>query len=420
MRVAANAELQRQLPAAIELRHRLHRQPYVGGAEHPTRELLRAALDGLVLTDVVEGGLVRIGGDGRAVAIRAELDALPIAEASGVEFASERPGCAHLCGHDVHMAALVATVRTLQAVFATDSAAAAVAAPLLAVFQPREEVVPPGAVDFIDRPELDRASVIGMVGVHVQPVLPAGAFSAEAGPINASADTFEIVVRGRPAHGAYPHLGRDPIVAAAAVIQALQHLVSRRTDPIQPAVVTVGKIAGGDAHNQVPGEVTMLGTVRAYDESHRAVLHAELRTAAQATAAAYGCTADVDVHIGEPLLDNDPALSARVTAALRSIGLTAAPPWRSCGADDFAYYGTRVPALMVFAGVGDATPGTPGLHHPAFVPDDRAVGDVARIMLASYFSLATADPVTADLVVAPVADARPTADSPIADLGGSR
>lgn len=392
-RIEALAALERHLPAAVELRRRLHRQPFVGGSEQPTRDLVAAALPFAAMTVVVEGGLVHVGASGkRAVAIRAELDALPIQEHSGVEFASERPGVAHLCGHDVHMAALVATAAALHDVIDDDDA------PLLAVFQPREEVVPPGAVDFVDRPELAAGAVVGIVGVHVQPVLPAGSFSAEAGPINASADNFEVVVHGQAAHGAYPHLGRDPIVAAAAVVQSLQQLVARRNDPMQPAVVSVGRIAGGDAHNAIPGEVTMLGTIRAYGEDQRTALEDDLRNAVTATALAYGCTATVAIQRGEPILDNDPVLAARVSATLQADGFAAVPPWRSCGADDFGYYGTTIPSLMIFAGVGDATPGAPGLHHPAFVPRDDAVRDVARIMLASYFALAPLAEETADSV----------------------
>ena len=282
-----------------------------------------AALDELVLTDVVEGGLY------------ASVAAVPWRSAPNRRASPRRRAWS------LHPAprlrtpvrarrtrALVATVRTLQAVFAAGSAAAAVAAPAGGL--PAAKRSCRQGCDFIDRPELDRASVIGMVGVHVQPVLPAGAFSAAAGPINASADTFEIVVRAAGPR-CLPASRRDPIVAAA-VIRRCSIWCARR--PIQPAVVTVkspvamlaGARRGDDARHGAP---TTRRTVRCCTPAaHRR----------PGDRAAYGCTADVDVN-RRAAARQRPGAVGTGHAALRSIGLSAAPPWRSCGADD-AYYGT--------------------------------------------------------------------------------
>jgi amidohydrolase len=377
---AVLAALVAELPGAIAFRHAMHADPRLGGDEAELRPLIAAAL-GEELTEAAEGGWARIGAPtGPAVGIRAELDGLPIQEHSEVPFRSGRAGVAHLCGHDVHTAALIAAARAIRSVGAP--------LPLIALFQPREEVMPSGAEDIIDDEALLAQGIRAMLGVHLQPVIPGGSVSAVAGAINASADNTTITVIGTPAHGAYPHLGRDPIVAAAAVVQGLQTLVSRRIDPMNPAVVTIGRIAGGESANQVPARVVMEGTIRSYTEQDRLELHEAVRTTATGIAAAYGCRAEVHVQPGEPVLRNSPELAHYVSRALEDAGFLEAPPVRSCGADDFAFYVSRFPSLMIFAGVGDARPGTPGLHHPSFVPDDSVIGEVARIMVVSYFAAA--------------------------------
>jgi len=386
LRERALAALADALPEAIELRHRIHRDPHFGGDEAATvaelSELLVAHGGGSVRdsTEVAGGLLVRSGGKGPAIAIRAELDALPIQESSSYPWASERPDVAHLCGHDTHTAALLATIRAVEAVGSP--------VPLVAIFQPREEVIPAGAIDMLAYPGLADHDIRAVLGVHVQPVLPRGTVAAAPGPINAAADNFDIVVKGRPAHGAYPHLGRDPILAAAAIVQGLQQLVSRRIDPMRPSVVTVGSIAGGSSHNAIPGEVRIMGTLRSYDEADQELLHSELKTITTAIATAHGCEAEVEVELGEPVLRNDEALAALVSTALTTGGYAPAPALKSCGADDFSFYCERYPSLMMFAGVGDGSPDSPGLHHPSFVPSDDTIGELARIMLLSYFAIA--------------------------------
>lgn len=384
LRERALVALHNVLPEAIELRHNIHRDPRVGGDEESTVaqlvELLTPIDKERLLFEVAGGLLVRSGTPGPAIAIRAELDALPIQESSDVPWASERPGVAHLCGHDAHVAALMATMRAIESVGSP--------VPFVAIFQPREEVIPAGAIDMIDAPELGEQDVRAIVGVHVQPILSRGSASVVAGPINAAADNFDLVVRGRAAHGAYPQLGRDPILAAAAIVQALQQLVSRRVDPMRPAVVTIGSISGGSSHNAIPPEVVLQGTLRSYDESDQELLHTQLRRIAESVAIGHGCEARVSIELGEPVLRNDEFLADVVASALHANGTEPAPALRSCGADDFAYYCQRYPSLMIFAGVGDGTPDAPGLHHPSFVPPDETVGDLARIMVLSYFAIA--------------------------------
>ncbi|MFC5062919.1 M20 metallopeptidase family protein [Actinomycetospora atypica] len=406
---ALRAALEAELDAAVELRHALHRDPRVSGDEADSRDLVAAALGAELEPVAGTGGMLRVGGPGPSVAVRAELDALPVVERTDLPFAStappERPA-AHVCGHDVHTAALVALTRAVRAVGPD-----ALPAPLLAVFQPREEAAPSGAADVVVADEFRAHSPGAMLGVHVQPELPRGVVSARRGPVNASSDEIEITVTGSAGHGGYPHRTRDPVLAVAAVVVALQQVVARRVNPLQAGVVTIGQITAGSAPNVVPGDASARGTVRALDADRDAILDA-VREVVEHTARAHGCTGTVAVVPNEPAVVNDDTLTAAVAAALGGrrrgdrgergdggnpaghgpTGLTLDTTFRSCGADDFSHYSAEgMPSAMLFVGTADhpldgpgAVPGkAPGLHHPAFSPDDALVGEVARALLAA-------------------------------------
>jgi amidohydrolase len=217
--------------------------------------------------------------------------------------------------------------------------------------------------------------------------LAEGCFAATPGPVNAAADEFTIEIRGRPGHAAYPHLTADPVVAAADLIGSLQHLVSRQVDPTNPTVLTVGSITGGNSPNVVPSKVQMTGILRTFDENDRVNLHRAIERTSQALADVHGCDAEAEISLGAPVLNNDPVLARMAESWIEQAGgLTAAPPLRSCGADDFSFYCPLMPSLMVFVGVGVGSggPGEPGLHHPDFLPPERTVNQVARALLASY------------------------------------
>lgn len=377
------AALAGTLPAAIELRHGLHRRPGISGAEQETLSRLLEHLgpQATSVRQLAGGAVLRFGAQqGPSIAIRAEMDALPIQETTGLPWSSQIPGASHACGHDVHMAAAVAAVGAI--------ARLGLPVPVVLALQPREETYPSGALDLLAEGALDGHQVAAMLGIHVQPLLAAGSVSVAGGVINAASDHFELIIHGRPAHGAYPHLGRDPVLAVAAVIQAVQQLVSRRIDPMRPAVVTIGQINGGEAPNQIPGSVRIAGTLRSYEVPDRDLLHNELQVISEAVCAAHGCRAELRIHPGEPVLRNDDELAPLVAAALEGAGFERAVPLRSCGADDFSYYAERVPSLMMFAGVGQGEGGSPGLHHPGFAPADEAVADLAQILVRSYLAIA--------------------------------
>jgi amidohydrolase len=375
------AHLDQQLPHAQALRRELHRHPDLSGEERSTAERLRHALPNLRATRVADTGfLVRVGPSGPAVAIRAELDGLPVVERTGVEWASTGPAM-HACGHDVHMAALWALLQAARHV-------PDLPVGIVGLFQPREETQPSGAEDVVGSQLLLEHGVRAVVGGHVQPRVPGGVISTGAGAVNAAADQFDIVVRGQPGHGAYPHVAIDPIPALASIALGLQELVGRTIDPIHPAVITVGRIAAGTAHNIIPESGSLQGVIRTMYESDRTHLHAAIRQLAEHTAAARGAHAEVNIIVGDPVLSNDRRLVQFVDPLLEHLGLPVAhEPFRSCGADDFSHYSRIAPILMMFVGTGGPSTGARhrvGLHHPTFLPPDESIRHLALALAAGY------------------------------------
>jgi amidohydrolase len=419
------AGLAGELAGAVLLRHELHAGAELSGSEHRTAARVAAALgaaDAAVVAGT--GRIVRIGPrDGPSIAIRAELDALPIPEQTGAPWAS-RTGAMHACGHDVHLAALVALGRAAAAVRPSggpsaglpaglaaampdglaaampdglaaampdglpaampDGLAAAMPdglpAALLAVLQPREEATPSGARDIVAGGELAAQRPRAVLAVHLQHQLPAGTVAAPAGTVNAACDDFEIRVDGTGGHAGYPHLVADPVLALCQVVVAVQQIVSRRTDPTHAAVVSVGALEAGRAPNVIPPAAVARGTLRALDQADRAAMHAALREIVAHTCRAHGCRGTVTIDEGEPALVNDEALAAASRPWLRAAGFAVEESFRSCGADDFARYADVAPTLMLFLGTGGPLP----LHHPEFLPSDDTVGQVAAAMLAGY------------------------------------
>lgn len=377
-------ELAGTLDASVKLRHAIHADPELAGSEHRTVERIAAALAPLPTERVGGTGLlVRVGpGEGPCVAVRAELDGLPIREQTGVQFSAT--GLAmHACGHDVHCAALVAALR----------AASHVTLPigLLGVFQPSEEAYPSGARTLVELGVLQRHRVQAMIGVHVHPEVPVGAVAAGGGPVNAAADNLRLTLTGNGGHGAYPHTASDPILALSAVVVTLQHLVSRRVDPTHAVALTIATLQAGEVANVIPGRAEATGTLRTLNPADRPRLRRLVEETVKHVAAAHGCDGQVVFEEGEPLLRNDPELARAVRALLPDVGLVASKPLRSCGSDDFSYYGAIAPLLMLFLGVGDrAQPGTPPLHHPSFLPGDSTVGEAATLILTAYSAASAA------------------------------
>ena len=385
LRLTLTALLAAELSEAAELRRELHRNPELSGAEHATAATVARALacpDAPVIAET--GRLVRIGpADGPCIAVRAELDGLPVPEQTGVSFASAN-GAMHACGHDVHLAALTALGRAARR--------ASLPVALLAVLQPREEAAPSGALDIAASAAFAAQHPAAVIGVHLQHLLPAGTVAAPAGVVNAATDDFEITISGRAGHAGYPQLAADPVLALCQAVVTLQQLISRRIDPTHAAVISVGTLQAGHAPNVIPATASASGTIRTLDQHDRQFLRSAIAETVAGVGRAHGCDGTVTVVPAEPALVNDPRLAAACQPLLRRAGYVVETDFSSCGADDFAYYGAAshnadgqgaaVPSVMLFAGSG--TPVT--LHHPEFLPPDGAIGDVATAMLAGYLA----------------------------------
>jgi len=376
------AAIERELPRAVELRHRLHAHPELAHAEHETSATVIAALPGGCERAAGTGLIARVGTEGPAVAVRAELDGLPISERTDSPFRA-RGATMHACGHDVHMAALVALARAAHAL------GESLPAPLLAVFQPSEEAYPSGAEQLLGA--LGAHAPAAIVAAHVHPELPWGTVALDPGTVNASCDIVEITVAGEPSHGAYPHRGRDPILALAGIVLALHAQIGRRIDPTHPATLTVGVLEGGSAENVIPAHARARGALRAYRPEDRLALRVMVEEVARGIASAHGCRGTVELTPGEPALVNDPTVVSRARELLSGAGLSPAPEWRSSGSDDFAFFSALdVPLAMGFVGLDGADGFTPRpLHHPELLVPDEAVGAVARTQAVLYLAAAS-------------------------------
>lgn len=378
------ARLQQELPRAVELRRRLHAAPELAHEERLTSATIAAELRGTarLTTAATTGLLARVGVDvGAPVAVRAELDGLPIEERTDSPFSASGEAM-HACGHDVHMAALVALARAAATVEED------LPAPLLAVFQPSEEAYPSGARELADA-ELAAARPRAVVAAHIHPELAWGTVALDSGAVNAASDSVEITVEGAPSHGAYPHLGRDPILAIAQIVVALHAEAGRRTNPLGAAVVNVGVLEGGGAENVIPARARARATLRAHRAEDRLALREMVQDVVRGIAAAHGCRGEAELIAGEPALENDAEIVSRAHALLELAALERAPQWRSCGSDDFAFYGELAPIAMGFVGL-DGAPGfaVRPLHHPQLLPPDEAVGAVARAQAILYLAAA--------------------------------
>jgi amidohydrolase len=375
------AALEGELEAAVALRHRLHEQPELAHTEKLTSAAVAERLPVAAEPVAGTGLLATVGGGGAAVGVRAELDGLPVRERTGAPF-SATGETMHACGHDVHAAALTALIR------AAATVAEQLPAPLLAIFQPSEEAYPSGA-RLIAEQALAARRPRAVVAAHVHPELGWGSVAIDPGPVNASCDAIEIEITGEPSHGAYPHRGRDPILALSETIVSLHASVGRRIDPLAPATLTIGVLQAGSAENVIPAVARARGALRAHREQDRLALRELASEVVAGVAAAHGCRGELRLTPGEPALRNDAAVVGAARELMGRAGLSLAAPWGSCGSDDFAFFGEVAPIAMAFVGL-EGAPGflTRPLHHPELLPPDAAVAVVARVQAAMYVAAA--------------------------------
>lgn len=372
-----------------------HQEPELSLHEQKTREKVVAALEELGVSTRTFGRfpavLATIGADrsGPVVALRADMDGLPVTEATGLPFSSRFSGRMHACGHDVHMACLLGAAALLTRDGGTP------AGPVRLLFQPAEEDGNlGGALPFIEHGCLDHPKVDYVVGQHVDPSLPLGQIGWRSGPFMAAADFFRITVRGRGGHAATPQQGPDAIVVASEIVVGLQALVSRVRDPLDPVVVSVGSIHGGTRNNILPDEVVLEGTVRTLRPSTRALMERAFRRRVRSLAASLGARARTKYAHGYPALVN--ALGpTRVVAEALSVELGRANVVEVdhplMGAEDFSRYLEKVPGTFLRLGVG--VPGKPAsLHSATFAPDERVLVTGAATLAAAVDALQRSPP----------------------------
>jgi amidohydrolase len=374
----------------ISWRRHLHAHPELSFQEHETTAFIaeRLAEWDIAAERPCETGVVarlRGGAPGPTIALRADIDALPIEEENAFGFASTAKGVMHACGHDGHTALVLGVARAmsrLQGGFAGE---------IRLLFQPAEEVIPGGASALIDAGAL--RGVDRVVGLHLWSAFETGLVSVRPGAIMASTDEFRLAVRGPGGHGAFPHQTPDSLVAAAAIVGELQTIVSRRIDPLAPAVVTVGTFHGGTAFNIIPSEVRLSGTVRALDEGVRERIQAELGRTVEHVALAHDVAAELAYTRGNPTVVND----AGTTDVLRDAATAVAGADRvieaepAMGGDDFGFYSQTIPSSYVWVGARNPEVGAEfPHHHPRFTVDEASLGIGARVMLAALQRLATA------------------------------
>ncbi len=361
-----------QIEEAVAWRHHLHRNPELGFEEHATSRFAaeRLASWGLAVrggygTTGVVGTLSR-GSSRRTVAIRADMDALPITEATGLAYQSSQPGKMHACGHDGHVAMLLAAARACAALQGLDGTAHF-------IFQPAEENEG-GARRMVEDGLFRDFPVDAVYAMHNWPALPVGSFVARDGAMMAAFGVFEIAIEGRGSHGAMPHEGIDPIPAACAVVAALQTIASRNVPPLDAAVVSATQIHAGDAWNVIPERCVIRGTTRWFDAAIGDTLERRLRSLAASVAAGYGCSSTVLYERRYPATINHAgsAALAREVACAPGSTLAVVDAQPSMAAEDFSFMLQQVPGCYVWMGAGKDGE-NPGLHSPRYDFNDAVL-----------------------------------------------
>jgi amidohydrolase len=391
------AAVRRVTDGIVEIRHHLHQNPELGNREFETATLVAERLRALGLDEVRTGiahtgviGVLRGGRPGPVVAVRADMDALPVTEDTPYPFKSrvratylgQEVGVSHACGHDVHVAVQLGVAEVLAGMRAELPGA------VLFIFQPAEEGPPPGekggAALMLEEGAFANPRPSAVFGLHTQASLDVGVVGYTPGPALAAADHFWITVKGRQAHGASPELSVDPVVTAAQVVLALQTVRSRTLPPLEPSVVTVGMIHGGERFNIIPAEVRLEGTVRTYSTAAQELAERRIREIVAGVTAAAGASFEITYERGSPPVVNDLALTDRIVPTLRRVlgdgNVRRIDP--AMVGEDFSYFANQVPGFFYRLGV--QKPGTTsGDHHtPTFQADDSAIPVGIRVMTA--------------------------------------
>lgn len=361
----------------IRLRRHFHMYPEPGYEEHETARFIAQYLRDLGI-DVSEGvggvsvvGLLRGAGDGPCIALRADMDALPITEETGLDFASRNHGVMHACGHDGHTAMLLVAARILSNTRSQWNGA------VKFLFQSAEECAPHGgAKHMIEAGALANPAPAAIFGLHLWPDIPLGKVGLKAGALMSASDRLQIQVTGRGGHGAMPHQAVDAVLVASSIVTALQSVVSRQVDPMDAAVITIGELKSGTRYNVIAEAASLDGTVRTQNETLRESMPSRIAALVEHTAAAYGATAKVTYERGYPTLSNDPGAvnlaRAAVTAALGSEAILEIDR-PSMGGEDFAFFTQLIPGAFLWLGCRRAGESRFPIHNSRYTFDEEAL-----------------------------------------------
>jgi amidohydrolase len=389
-----------KLTAAVEAdlltwRRHLHQHPELSNREVETAKYVAEKLRSFGLepqTGIAKTGVVAVltgGLPGPMVALRADMDGLPVREEVDLPFASRatgeyegnKVGVMHACGHDTHVAMLLATARVLTQM--KDRLPGSVTF----IFQPAEEGAPagesPAGADAMVKEGVMK-NVDAVFGLHVFANLPTGVISYRSGPFMAASDSFEIIVKGKQTHGSAPWRGVDPIVVGAQIVNALQTIVSRNVDITHlPAIVTVGQFQSGVRNNIIPDSARLVGTIRTFDDDVQSDIHARVKRIAEGIASGAGATVDVTIRRGYPVTSNDPTLTARMLPTLERVAPGKVKESELItGAEDFTYYQRQAPGLFIFLGITPPAQAgkAPANHSPLFFVDEKALPTGVRAL----------------------------------------
>lgn len=371
----------------IRWRRHLHAHPELSYQEHLTSQFIVDRLGEMAHveisrpTDTSVVGRIRGSGEGPVIALRADTDALPIQETSGVECQSTVPHVMHACGHDGHTAMLLGVAKALS------HDTASLRGEVRLIFQHSEEVPPGGAQELVAHGVLDGVSTV--LGMHLDANIDTGRLAIQAGPIMAACDEFTITIVGRGGHAAYPHFAVDSVAVGAQVVTNLQHLVSRETDAQAALVVTVTQFTAGQADNVIPPTAELLGTVRCFDEGIREAARLSIERIVNGVTRAHGATYELDYRRGYAAVVNDGPTVALVEAAVSKMprcSVTTVSP--HMGSEDFSAYLAKVPGVFFFVGAHDPASDVTYRHHdPGFTIDEAALGVGTRAVTAGLFAL---------------------------------
>lgn len=372
-------------PRLIEIRRHLHSHPELSGQEQQTAVYVAGVLSscGLHVKEAIGKvgviGELSGGDDPRLLAIRTDMDALPIQERTGLEFASRQPGIMHACGHDVHTTVGLGTAMVLSQL------GVSLPGKVRFLFQPAEEIAQ-GAQWMVQDGAMNDVNAI--LSVHVFPSIPAGKIGIRYGALTAAADDLELTIIGESGHGARPHEAIDAIWIASQVITALQQAISRTQNPLRPVVLTIGKISGGRAPNVIADQVTMMGTVRSLHPETNDALPTWIENIVSSVCQTYGAKYEMNYRRGTPSVQNDAKLTNLLESAAREVWGSESIqiiPEPSLGAEDFSCYLQHAPGSMFRLGVGFADKKNYPLHHPQFEVDESAiVTGVVTMACAAY------------------------------------